>query len=546
MKTIHSSLVRKGLGAVFALSLAVSASAQQPNWMGIAKGEYKYLGNISASNAGCGSSCTWTSYFDRDLDLDNKFHTMWSGVTAENAGKWGSVESTRGTYNFTQANRVWNNAAYHGHAIRFHTLVWGSQLPQWWYKNPQLTRTERMTAIENFIKATCQPFSGVQTTTSGYRIMIDVVNEPLNTPNQYQPEATSDPNGYSQLVTAWNQFTNGSFTLTSYPNGSGKPEYDWIIWSFEKARQHCPNSALVINEFNLFNGSTSLRAGYTGKNLLTEYKAIIKLLKDKDLIDGVGSQTHHFEVDALAENDTGVNTIMTNLNSLAESGLPLFITELDITGCTDPTNKTGCTEERKRDRYKRLFPKLWESNKVHGVTIWGAIQNEVWIKDSGGNSLSHLVTASGSSGSDTLTMTWLKEYFTTRRNNGTPSPSDVTVPQFFQYLAPERQFEVRAKGTAGTEKIRLLVNNQVLATWTLTTSMKTYFASSSLAGSVKVEFFNDATGRDVQVDYLSINGTKRQAESQPINTAAYQNGRCGGGSGRTEQMHCNGYINFQN
>ena len=299
----------------------------------------------------------------------------------------------------------------------------------------------------------------------------------------------------------------------------------------------------MLNEFNVFNGSTTLRAGATGKNILTEYKAIIKLLKDKDLIDGVGAQTHHFEVDTLADSDSGVNTIMTNLNSLADSGLPLFITELDITGCQDPQAKTNCTETRKRDRYQRLFPKLWESNKVHGVTLWGAIQNEVWIKDSGGATLSHLISTNGT---DTAAMTWLKGYFNTRRTNGTPSPSDITVPSFFKYLAPERQFEVRAKGTAGTEKIRLLVNNQVLATWTLSTTMKTYFAASPLAGSIKVEFFNDASGRDVQVDYLSINGTKRQAESQPINTAAYQNGRCGGGSGRTEQMHCNGFINFQN
>src|SRR5688572_8770250 len=261
MKTIRSSLVLKGLGAAFAFSMAAAAIAQQPNWMGIAQGEYKYLGNISASSVGCGNNCVWTSFFDRQLDLDNKFNGLWSGVTPENAGKWGSVEGTRNTYNWTQMERIWANSAYHGQAIRFHTMAWGSQLPGWWYKDPQLTRTERITAMESFIRKTCEPYNNVQGTTSGYRIMIDVVNEPLNTPNQYQPEATSDPNGYNQLVTAWNQFTNGSFTLSSYPNGSGRPEYDWIIWSFEKARQHCPNAALVINEFNLFNGSTTLRAG---------------------------------------------------------------------------------------------------------------------------------------------------------------------------------------------------------------------------------------------------------------------------------------------
>ena len=240
MTTIRSSLVLKGLGAAFAFSLAASAMAQTTGHHGLAEGEYKFLGNISASSVGCGSGCAWTSYFDQPFDYDNKFHTLWNQVTPENAGKWGSVEATKGTYNFGTMNRIWDNSAYFIEAFRFHTLVWGSQLPTWWYKDPQLTRAQRVTAIEDFIKQTCQPFALTAGTTSGYRMMIDVVNEPLNTPNQYQPEASSDPNGYTQLVAAWNQFTSGSFTLSSYPNGSGRPEYDWIIWSFEKARQHCP------------------------------------------------------------------------------------------------------------------------------------------------------------------------------------------------------------------------------------------------------------------------------------------------------------------
>jgi endo-1,4-beta-xylanase len=103
---------------------------------------------------------------------------------------------------------------------------------------------------------------------------------------------------------------------------------------------------------------------------------------------------------------------------------------------------------------------------------------------------------------------------------------------------------VRARGTSGAESVRLEVNNTAIATWTLTTSMTNYTATTSLTGGINVRFTNDASGRDVQVDYIQVNGSTRQAESQTTNTGVYQNNQCGGS--RSEWMHCNGYIGFGN
>ncbi len=105
---------------------------------------------------------------------------------------------------------------------------------------------------------------------------------------------------------------------------------------------------------------------------------------------------------------------------------------------------------------------------------------------------------------------------------------------------------VRARGTTGQEQIRLKVNNTTVQTWTLTTSMQSYTATTSLSGGSLVEYFNDSGSRDVQVDYLSVNGSIRQAEDQTYNTGVYQNGSCGGGNGRSEWLHCNGAIGFGN
>lgn len=105
---------------------------------------------------------------------------------------------------------------------------------------------------------------------------------------------------------------------------------------------------------------------------------------------------------------------------------------------------------------------------------------------------------------------------------------------------------VRARGAAGGESISLKVNNTTVQTWTLTTTMTNYTATTSLAGGTLVQYTNDSGSRDVQVDYISVNGTVRQAEAQSTNTGVYQNGACGGGNGLSEWMHCNGYIGFGN
>jgi endo-1,4-beta-xylanase len=108
-----------------------------------------------------------------------------------------------------------------------------------------------------------------------------------------------------------------------------------------------------------------------------------------------------------------------------------------------------------------------------------------------------------------------------------------------------KSFTVRARGTAGGESITLRVNNQDVQTWTLGTSMQNYTASTSLSGGITVAFTNDGGSRDVQVDYIIVNGNTRQSEAQTYNTALYANGRCGGGS-NSEWMHCNGLIGYGN
>src|SRR5690606_758559 len=100
---------------------------------------------------------------------------------------------------------------------------------------------------------------------------------------------------------------------------------------------------------------------------------------------------------------------------------------------------------------------------------------------------------------------------------------------------------VRARGVGGQESINLTVGGTVVQTWTLSTGMQDYTATTGLSGEIRVAFTNDnGTSLDVQVDYVQVNGQTRQAENQSVNTGVWVNDQCGG-AGNSEWLHCNGY-----
>lgn len=102
---------------------------------------------------------------------------------------------------------------------------------------------------------------------------------------------------------------------------------------------------------------------------------------------------------------------------------------------------------------------------------------------------------------------------------------------------------VRARGVAGGEHINLRIGGTTVASWNLTTTFQDLSYTGTASGDILVQYDNDASGLDVVVDYIRVNGETRQAEDMSHNTAFYANGSCGGG-GNSEMMHCNGEIGF--
>src|SRR5690242_13995422 len=96
------------IGGLVALAcLSATADAQ------IAAGKSKFVGNVTGSS------------------VPSSFNTYWNQITPENATKWGSVEGTRNSMNWSGADVAYNHAQANGYKFKFHTFIWGSQYPSW-------------------------------------------------------------------------------------------------------------------------------------------------------------------------------------------------------------------------------------------------------------------------------------------------------------------------------------------------------------------------------------------------------------------------------
>jgi len=315
IQTIGARLSTAALSLMALFMLTTQAHAQ------IAVGKSKFLGSTISGSA----PSTFTRY--------------WNQATPENAGKWGSVEGTRGTFNWAPLDTVYNFSQQHGYKFKAHNLIWGAQFPTW---ITSLSQSAQLAEIQKWITLYGQRYPNTWA--------VDVVNEPINTPPPFKAAL----------------------------GGNGSTGWDWVINSFQMARKAFPNAKLLINEFGTEQNATS-RATYL---------QIIGLLRSRGLIDGVGVQAHFFNLDNMT-----ASQLQTALNSYATSGLPIFISELDITG--------GGTDAGQLAKYQELFPVIWGHSSVQGITTWGYIVGQTWHTGTG------LVN---SNGTERPAMTWLKGF----------------------------------------------------------------------------------------------------------------------------------------
>jgi endo-1,4-beta-xylanase len=281
------------------------------------------------------------------------FEKYWNQVTPENSGKWGSVEGTRDVYNWSSLDQAYDYAKSKGFPFKFHCLIWGQQTANWMTGLPP---AEQLQEIEEWFYLVGKRYPDLD--------FIDVVNECLNGHNP--------PDGQG-----------GRANYKGGLGGNGTTGWDWVIKSFELARKYMPSKTkLILNDYGIINDN----------NATSTYITIINLLKQRNLIDGIGVQGHQFE---LANASSA--TLKSNLDRLWATGIPTYISELDL----GPTSGTTPNEASQLTVYKRVFPILFEHPGVKGITFWGYIQGQMW------QTTTYLLKTDGT---ETLALQWLRSY----------------------------------------------------------------------------------------------------------------------------------------
>jgi GH35 family endo-1,4-beta-xylanase len=288
---------------------------------GLAAGQAKFLGCVHSGNT---PAANWSTYFNQ--------------VTPENAGKWGNVEAARNIYNWTGLDAAYNFAKSKGLPFKMHTLVWGQQSPAW---ITALSQADQAAEVEEWMRLVAERYPDID--------LVDVVNECL---------AGHAPAPYANAL-----------------GGAGTTGWDWVIKSFQMARKYFPNAKLLINDYNVINTTSTTNS----------YLAVINLLKDRNLIDGIGEQAHFYET-------ADTNVLKTNLAALAATGLPIYISEFDVNLADDA---------QQNNRFQALFNIFWRNPMVKGITLWGYVQGAVWRTDS------YLVR---SNGTERPALQWLRTF----------------------------------------------------------------------------------------------------------------------------------------
>ncbi len=335
--TDNSNHVSTSAGVLITVGVADVKAA------GMSAGKGKYLANIIPNN------------------VRSDFNKYWNGVTSENGCKWVSVERTRNVMNWSNADLAYNHAKNYYLPFRYHVIAWGSQYPQW---ITTLNPADFQKEMEEYMAALAARYP--------YIDQIEVLNENmyLNTYNK-QEHAAGTPYFRAGL------------------GGPGETGYDWAIWLFEKARHYFPNSKLVINDFELETNNAGLN----------EILALVKVLRDRNLIDGFGTQAHYFNVDGI-----NTNNLQNALNNMTKSGVPIYVTELDLKG-------NPASEANQLNSYKNAFPVYWNHPAVAGITLWGYVEGQTWAEGTG---------ILNSNGTERAAMTWLKSYIAERPDVGYP------------------------------------------------------------------------------------------------------------------------------
>jgi endo-1,4-beta-xylanase len=241
--------------------------------------------------------------------IRSDFSTYWDQFSPENAGQWGSVQSSSASsFNWSLLDAMYSYCEAMHIPFKQHAFVGGTQAPSW------VDEGNAESAVRKWMSTFCDRYRGVA--------VIDVVDEP-------PPHTTPS---FKDAI-----------------GGDGTSGWDWIANLFTWAREACPKAVLVLNDYDNIELSSGAHHTVDIVNAIQSLGAPI---------DAVGCQAH-----GTADVDTA--TLRSNLDLIVTgTGLPVFITEYDLNIADDEVQAQVMREQ---------FTMFWQDEDVKGITLWGYI-----------------------------------------------------------------------------------------------------------------------------------------------------------------------------
>ena len=273
----------------------------------------------------------------------------YDSIVAENAMKPLYIQPAEGTFFWEDADKIVAFAKKNGMEMRYHTLLWHSQVPAWFFldANGKEMTDEKDPAKQAVNKALLlkRIETHIAAVVTRYKNNIrswDVVNEVIDS-------SESDGLRHSKWYLI-----------------AGK---DYIETAFRAARKAGGSDIkLYMTDYSTDNPA--------------KRDAMLKIVKEllaKGVpIDGIGHQTH------VSLDSPSVKDISDSIRLFASLGLDNQITELDLSVYTDNTTAYSKVPAdllaRQGYRYKEIFDAFVSlQNEISSVTFWGIADNYTWL-----------------------------------------------------------------------------------------------------------------------------------------------------------------------
>ena len=327
--------------------------------------DYMYIGNIVNS---------WN--FDNDSDMVTRsLMKNFNIYTMENDYKPSSINPAPGVYNLDSCDKFIEFGKKTGAKLRGHTLVWHSQVPDWWFKADPTNekslgachRDGELASAEQLIERMEEYITTVVTRYKGQIDYWDVCNEVLNA-NSIR--TVDDQSYWAEII--------GDLDGNGYAD-------DYVELAFQYARAADEDAVLMINDFNIEWQDSKSQA---------MYDMVERFLRNGTRIDGVGFQCH-------VSVEINVEDVKRNMDRIAElakvydecfpehkGGFRMQVTELDMNmfvGSNSDKNFVRWTDEdhsRQAEVYAELmelFLSYAKDGLLDAVVFWCPDDAHSWI-----------------------------------------------------------------------------------------------------------------------------------------------------------------------